>query len=81
MNALVWIVNIVLVLCSLGMVVIVLMQDTKSSGMGAAFGGADSFFGKNKSKTKEARKELLTKVLAVVIAVLAIVMVVMLRFM
>lgn len=77
MVALVWIINIILVIACAGLIVCVLMQDSKSGGMGEAFGGGstDSFYAKNKSKTGEARLAMLTKVLAVLIAVLSIAMV------
>jgi protein translocase SecG subunit len=55
-------------------------MQNKSGGLGSAFGGGgENYFGKNKSKTKEARLGLLTKINAGVIAVLAVVLVLMLR--
>ncbi len=80
MYALIWIGFIVLILASVSMIALVLMQDTKSSGLGSSFGGnTDSFYGRNKSKTREGRLAFLTKVLGVVIAVVCIVTVLMLK--
>ncbi len=75
MEALRWVFNIVLILCSIGMVVLVLSQKGGSDGLGAAFGGgSDNFFGKNKAKSIEARKQKWTAIMAVVVALLAIAM-------
>lgn len=80
MNALIWVIYIVLIAVSIGLIVFVLMQESKSGGMGAAFGGSnESFFGRNRSKTKESQLALATKIGAVIIAVLAIVLVILLR--
>ena len=77
MVALVWIINILLIVMCIAMVAVVLMQDTKGGGMGEAFGGGgtDSFYSKNKSRGKEAQLSNLTKILACAIAVLSVVMV------
>lgn len=80
MYALIWVGFILLIVASLVMIGLVLSQDSKSSGLGSSFGGnTDSFYGRNKSKTKEARLSFFTKVLAVVIAVLSIVTVLLLK--
>ena len=75
MNALLWIVMIVLVISSVLMIAVVLMQETKTSGgVGAALTGSstDSYYGKNKSKSRTSRLEFITKVLGVIIAVFSI---------
>ena len=41
--------GILMVVASLVMIVTVLLQDSESNGMGAITGGAETFFGKNKS--------------------------------
>lgn len=63
------------------MIVLVLMQSVKASGMGAAFGGGtDSFFAKNESKTRDGRLKFLTKIVAVLMAVLCIALVIILSY-
>jgi len=45
----------------IGLIVVVLMQDVKTSGMGAVMGGSsETFFGKNRGRTKEALLKKLT---------------------
>lgn len=62
------------ILVSIAIVVLVLLQESKSQGLsGAIAGGADSFFGKNKGRTIEAKLVKLTKVSAAVFFVLALV--------
>lgn len=76
-----WISIIVLIISAIAMIGLVLMQDTKSSGLGAEFGGnTDSFFGRNRSKTKESRLAFLTKVAAVAIAVACVVATLLLKY-
>ena len=46
------ILGIVLILLSVAIIVLVLLQEGKSAGLsGAIAGGAETFFGKNKSRT------------------------------
>ncbi|MGI6151390.1 MAG: preprotein translocase subunit SecG [Christensenellales bacterium] len=74
MEALYWIINIVLILGSLAVIGLVIMQKgTQGSGLGAVFGGStDNFFGKNKGKTAESKMKLYTKILGVFIGVLSV---------
>ncbi len=75
MGTLVLIINIVLIVCSAGMVAVVLMQQTKSSGLGGAFGGdTQAFTARGRAASKEAKLQKLTVILACVIGVLAILM-------
>ncbi len=79
-TALLWILYIVCVAISIALVVVVLMQDSKSSGLGSAFGGnTDSFFGRNKSKTREGKLIRMTKILGAVLGVFSIVAVIISR--
>jgi len=64
--------GILLVVASLTMIVTVLLQSSESDGMGAITGGAETFFGKNKSKSIEGKLALLTKICAVVFVVMAL---------
>ena len=50
------ILGIVLILLSVAIIVLVLLQESKSAGLsGAIAGGAETFFGKNKSRTMESK--------------------------
>ena len=61
MSAWEYILGAVLIVISLVLVVIVMLQQSKQQGLsGAIAGGADTFFGKNKSRTMEAKLEKLT---------------------
>ena len=67
------IVNIVLIICSIALVAVVLMQQTKSSGLGSAFGGeTQAFTARGRAASKEAKLQKITVILACVIGVLAI---------
>ena len=68
------ILKILLALCCIGVVAVVLMQDSNSDGLSGVIGGgnSDSFFGKNKGHTMQAKLSKLTVILAIVFAVLVI---------
>lgn len=75
MNILSIIITVLLVLDAIGMIIIVLMQKSKSAGLGAAFGddGA-SFTSKGRAASKEAKLQKITIILAIVFGVLALVL-------
>jgi len=58
----------------LALVVLVLMQEGKSGGLGAISGSTDTYWGKNKGRSKEANLVRLTKILAALFIVLAAVL-------
>ncbi len=63
-----------LILLSLFLIVVVLLQESKSAGLsGAIAGGADTFFGKHKGRTTEAKLVKMTKFVAVLFFVLTLV--------
>lgn len=63
----------ILVLCSIVMIAVVLMQQTKSSGLGGAFGGdTQSFTSRGQAASKEAKLQKITVYTAIAIGVLAI---------
>ena len=64
--------TIVFVIACIAMTVIVLMQEGKSSGLGALSGAAESHWAKNKGRTLEGNMEKITKIIAAVIFVLAL---------
>lgn len=71
MGALGIVLGILLIFASLAIIVIVLMQKSREGGLsGAITGGSDTFFGKNKSRTKEAILARVTKYIAIVFFVL-----------
>ena len=68
-----YILGAVLTVLSLVMIIIVLMQQSRSAGLsGAIAGGAETFFGKHKGRTIEAKLAKYTKVLGVLFFVLTL---------
>ena len=81
MDILMWVVAGILVLSSILMCVVVLIQQTKSSGLGAAYGGDTvSFSQRGKAASREAKLQKITVVLAIIIAVMAIALMLIARF-
>ncbi|MBQ4422985.1 MAG: preprotein translocase subunit SecG [Clostridia bacterium] len=81
MEVLMWIITGILVLSSILMCVVVLIQQTKSSGLGAAYGGDTvSFSQRGKAASREAKLQKITVVLAIIIAVMAIALLLISRF-
>lgn len=70
------IVTVVFLIISIAMIVIVLMQEGKSQGLGSIAGSSssDTFWGKNKSRSVEGKLEKYTKIGAIVFMVLALVL-------
>ena len=63
--------TVLLVLCAL--IVSVLLQQGQTEGLGSIAGGAETFFGKNKSKSYEGKLALATKVCGTAFIVLSLV--------
>ena len=75
------ILGIILLLLSVAIIVLVLLQEGKSAGLsGAIAGGAETFFGKNKSRTMESKLVLITKIIAISFFVLPLVATLLLLF-
>lgn len=75
------ILGIILLLLSVAIIVLVLLQEGKSAGLsGAIAGGAETFFGKNKSRTMESKLVLITEIIAISFFVLALVATLLLLF-
>ncbi len=73
MSAIHIIVSIFHIIFSLSLIVIVLLQSGKTSGLsGAIAGGAETFFGKNKGRTIDALLSKYTSVAAVMFLVTSI---------
>ena len=67
------IVTVLEVICSIGLIAIVLLQSGKESGLsGAISGGADTYMGKGKSSTLDQKLASATKWVALVWAVLTL---------
>ncbi len=75
-------IGILLVITSIAIVILVLMQQSRRAGLsGAISGGAETFFGKNKSNSLEAKLSRFTKILGVVFFVVALFCTFLLAFM
>ena len=65
--------NIVLAVCAVGLIVVILIQKTKSGGLGAAFGGETPSFGaRGRAVSRESKLQTVTVVLSIIIGVLAL---------
>ena len=69
------IVTVVYVLICIGLVVVVLMQEGKSSGLSGAINGvADTYWGKNKGRSMEGALIKITRILAASFIILSVVL-------
>lgn len=69
------ILTVIFIFDSAVLVVLVLMQEGKSAGLGAIGGGSsDTYWGKNKGRSREAKLARGTKILAILFIVLAAVL-------
>lgn len=66
--------TIFFILVCVALVVLVLMQEGKSQGLGSLSGSTESYWGKNKGRSMEGRLVQITKLLAVLFMVLAIIL-------
>lgn len=74
MEALKIIITIIFILVCVALVVLVLMQEGKSAGLGSIAGAAESYWGKNKGRSMEGLMVKITKWLAVSFMVLAVIL-------
>lgn len=74
MTALRIILSIVFIVVSLALLVIVLMQEGKSAGLGAISGAAETYWGKAKGRSMEGQLLKITRILAILFIVLAAVL-------
>jgi preprotein translocase subunit SecG len=71
----------ILIVASIFIVLFVMLQESRKAGLsGAIAGGSDSFYEKNKGRSKEARLAFLTKIFAVVFFVVTLVAVILFAF-
>lgn len=68
------ILTIVFIIICIALVVLVLMQEGKSAGLGAISGAAETYWGKNKGRSMEGKLVKITTGLAVAFIVIAAVL-------
>lgn len=66
------IVSVIYILVSVALVILVLMQEGKTKGLGSISGAAESYWGKNKGKSMEGVLVKTTRVLAVIFLILTL---------
>ena len=68
------IINILLVITAVLLVIVVLLQDAKTAGLGSAFGNDNTTFGRNRNAklSRETKLQKLTVIFAIVVGVLAL---------
>ena len=74
MGVLKTILMILFILVCIALVVLVLMQEGKSAGLGAISGAAETYWGKNKGRSMEGTLVKLTKILAFSFMLLAVIL-------
>lgn len=73
MSALQYIFGAILIILAVFLIIVVLLQESRSAGLsGAISGGADTFFGKSKGRTMEQKLVKLTKISAIVFFILTL---------
>ena len=68
------VITVIFILICIALVVLVLMQEGKSAGLGSISGAAETFWDKNKGRSMEGMLVKITKVLAVLFIVLAVIL-------
>ena len=74
MGALRIILTIVFILICIALVVLVLMQEGKSAGLGSISGAAETYWGKNKGRSMEGKLVQITKYLAIGFMLISIIL-------
>ncbi len=74
MSTLKLIATILYIIVCVAIVIVVLMQEGKDSGLGAVSGAADTYWTKNKGRSSEGIKVKVTAVLAAVFIILSVVL-------
>ncbi len=73
MDALQYVFGAVLIILAVFLIIVVLLQESRSAGLsGAISGGADTFFGKSKGRTMEQKLVKLTRISAIAFFVLTL---------
>jgi preprotein translocase subunit SecG len=66
--------TIIYIIVCIALVVLVLMQEGKTSGLGAVSGAAETYWGKNKGRSMEGKLVKITTGLAIAFMLLAVVL-------
>ncbi len=66
--------SVLYIIVSIALVILVLMQEGKSAGLGAISGAAETYWGKNKGRSMEGTLVKITKWLAVAFILLSVVL-------
>ncbi|MCD8068841.1 MAG: preprotein translocase subunit SecG [Lachnospiraceae bacterium] len=66
--------TVLFIIVCVALVVLVLMQEGKSAGLGAISGAAETYWGKNKGRSMEATLVRITKILAFAFMLLAVIL-------
>ncbi len=74
MGALRIVLTIIFIIVCVALVVLVLMQEGKSAGLGSISGAAESYWGKNKGRSMEGQLVKFTKILAVLFILIAVIL-------
>ncbi|MDD6057960.1 MAG: preprotein translocase subunit SecG [Clostridiales bacterium] len=74
MEVLKTILTVIFIIISLALTLIILMQESKSAGLGAISGAADTYWGKNKGRSMEGMLVRITKILVVLFVLTAIIL-------
>ena len=69
-----FVINILFIFVCIALTVLVLLQEGKSAGLGTISGAAETFWDKNKGRSREGWFVKFTKVLAVLFMLLAIIL-------
>ena len=73
MSALQYVFGAVLIILAIFLIIVVLLQESRSAGLsGAISGGADTCFGKSKGRTMEQKLVKLTRISAIVFFILTL---------
>jgi preprotein translocase subunit SecG len=68
------ILTVVFIIVCIALIVIVLLQEGKSAGLGAIAGGAETYWGKNKGRSMEGTLVKTTKILVAAFIILAVIL-------
>ena len=74
MSTLKMIATVAYIIICIALVIVVLMQEGKTSGLGALSGAADSYWSKNKGRSQEGMLVKINRVLAILFVVLSVVL-------
>ena len=66
--------TVVFIIICIALTVIILLQEGKSAGLGAISGAADTYWGKNKSRSMEGMLVKVTRVLVILFLLISIVL-------